>query len=544
MKYTKYIIGLCLSLIFGLYACQDDILDKQPPGDLSASSFWIDAKDADAGLAAVYDVLNPGKRNGVGWGLMVAMDMYTPIGNHRSSSERAIAEGIHTPSYGIFNKAWEYGFKGVVRANDFLTHIDDIEFSENDADLKEIMKGEARFLRGMYYYYLVENFGGVPLFTDVPGVDQKNAERASKEQVISLIKDDLNFAIDVLPNEARDVGRATKGAAMALRVKLALHEKDWATAATVSKEILDMRIYDLVPNYSDIFSFENENNEEVIFDVQNYFEGIDNTNQERGGPHEKLMGGRESTANGWTWCQPTRWLVDQFEVIDPNPVYTQEDERIPTEIYDYLEGRDPRMDATIIRPGAHYLNFLGEDELYPYQYAANNHSQVGMHIRKNVIYGAGRGTLTNGDDSPLNWIVFRYADILLCHLEAVAMRDGVTSVSQEILDATINKVRQRASTLLPIYTAGDITMEDIYLERIRELAFEGWTLIDMRRSGMIEINEGYVVSGFSVGAEVGFKDVIGNVRKFDPAIHYLWPIPQSEREKSNFSLTQNPGYPE
>jgi hypothetical protein len=90
-------------------------------------------------------------------------------------------------------------------------------------------------------------------------------------------------------------------------------------------------------------------------------------------------------------------------------------------------------------------------------------------------------------------------------------------------------------------------MHDIYRERICELGFEGWTYFDMKRSGMIEINNGYQVRGLkvTVNQTVEFNPAgIGNVRIFNPATHYVWPIPSDEIQKSSNALIQNPGYPQ
>ena len=363
--------------------------------------------------------------------------------------------------------------------------------------------------------------------------------------MLKLIKDDLTYAIANLPTPATtQKGRASKGAAMALRVKVALFEKDWATAATVSGDIMNMS-YKLVPNYANVININNENNEEVIFSVQHVF----NNSAEPGNYGEKLYANASCSSNGWSVLQPTLWFVDQFERIIQNPQegidYVNEDPtRIPNDIYAYFEGRDPRMDHTIIRPGSHFIDLKDKDILYPHQFSGANNSQTGLHMRKYVVPGSGK---TLQWDSPLDYILFRYADILLCHVEAVAMRDGVGTVSQQILDKTINAVRARASVKLPKYTAGNITMNNIYHERIVELGFEGWTYFDMKRSGMIEINNGYEVRGltFQVGKTVFFNPIpVGPKRFFDPAVHYLFPIPSSEIESSNQALIQNPGYPQ
>ena len=544
MKNIKNISIFLSMLSMVAFSCQDDLLDKIRNDELSSASFWSDESDANAGLTAIYDALEPPNRE-PGWGSLGLFDLLTPIGNSRVGSYRSIAEGTHDPDTRRVRDVWDNMYRGVVRANDFLVHIDDIPFTGDDAtEVKNRMTGEARFLRAMYYYMLVECFGDVPLFTTVPTMEDAAAPRAPKAEVLALIKEDITFAVNNLPLPGdEETGRATTGAALALSVKVALYEKEWGVAADAAEDIMQLG-YGLVPDYADVININNENNQEVIFDVEHIFMN----ESEPGGRVEKMYAFRSAAANGWSWIQPTRWLVDQYERIIPSPVegvdYTNEDPaRIPNEVYEYFEGRDPRMDHTIIRAGSHFLDNTNTDILYPHEFQAVNHSQVGMHMRKYVIPGAATSA---SFDSPLDYIIFRYADILLNYLEAVAMRDGVNTVSQAVLDQTINAVRARASSQLPLYTAGNITMDDIYRERICELAMEGWTYFDMKRNGMIEMNDGFEVMGFTVtaGTSIDFNpNKINQTRIFDPAIHYLFPIPTDELERGE-NLTQNAGYPE
>ncbi|TDT46923.1 putative outer membrane starch-binding protein [Maribacter spongiicola] len=558
MKNIKYLLTLLMLSVIG-FSCEDDFLDKYPEDQLSSATFWKDENDAKASLVSVYDALQPPTdqnpyRGCASWASLGVLADITPIGFERQSHRlRPVGDGVHSGSNIYLSTAWTLGYRGVVRANDFLTHIDDIEFSGSNSDqVKNAMKGEAMFLRAMNYYWLVELFGDVPLFTHVPTVDDAATPRSPKSEVLNLIKEDLAFAVANLPRRANaETGRATKGAAMALQVKTALYETDWDTAAIVSEAIMELGDYNLVSDYGDVISLENENNEEVIFSVQHVFLN----DAEPGSYVEKLYANASSASSGWSFIQPTLWFVDQFERIIQNPQegidYVNEgglnssgEPKISNEIYEYFEGRDPRMDYTILRPGSHFIDLNDNDIVYPHELNGPNHSFTGLHMRKYVVPGSGKSV---DWDSPLDYIIFRYADILLCHAEAVAMRDGVANVSQEVLDKTINKVRGRASELLPKYTAGNITMNDIYRERICELGFEGWTYFDMKRSGMIEINNGYQVQGLKVIANetVEFNpDGIGNVRIFNPSVHYVWPIPSDEIQKSSNALVQNPGYPQ
>ncbi len=508
-------------------ACSDDILDKQPPGELSSGSFWKTEEDASAGLTAIYNALNTGRQ---GWGLnhMGLMDLFTPIGNARDNDKLAISSGTHDASNQAIERIWRTSYKGLVRANDFIENIDNIDM---DKSLATRMKAEAYFLRALYYHNIIDNFGDAPLFEHVPTVEDALVTRTPRADIIALIKTDLDFAINNLESSYSgfDVGRATIGAATTLKLKVALLENDWSTAATVAEQIMRMG-YELLPNYADVFTPENENSSEVIFDIQN-----------GGDPAEKFYSTRSGTVGGWTWVQPTLFLVNKFEVIDPNPVYVQEDKRIPTEVYDHFEGRDPRMDYTIVRPGAHLIDRNGKDRIHPYGVAQYQNSQTGLQARKYTIPGKSSVRPRN---APLNWIIFRYSDILLNYLEAVAKRDGIGSVSQTILDQTINKVRTRASDRLPLYTQGNITWDNIYDEYIRELAFEGWVYSSMKRWRTLEINNGDRVLGLAINStSVAFSINPLYISIFDPNKNYLFPIPQGERD-INPNLTQNPGYSE
>ncbi|MFY0650600.1 MAG: RagB/SusD family nutrient uptake outer membrane protein [Cyclobacteriaceae bacterium] len=545
MKNIKNITFLLFLLGMMSISCQDDFLDRNPNDRLSSASFWSNESDANAGLTAIYDAMENPIRE-FGWASFGVLDMLTPIGNVREGNWRRIAEGTHDPNTNRIQGAWENLYRAVVRANDFMDHIDNITFDNDPNDVrKNRMIGEARFLRAMHYYMLVELWGDVPLFSTVPGVEDASTPRAPKTEVLALVKEDIQFASANLPLRGNEeTGRATSGAALALKVKVALYEKDWSTAADTAEEIMSMG-YTLEPNYADIISIDNENNNEVIFDVEHVFMN----DAEGGGTAEKMYAFRSSSGNGWSWIQPTMWLVDQYERIIPTPVegvdYINEDPgKIPNKVYEYFEGRDPRMDHTILRAGARFLDKTDKNILYPHKFQAVNHSQVGMHARKYVVPGA--ATSANSD-SPLDYIIFRYADILLNYLEAVAMRDGgANTVSQVVLDQTINAVRTRASVDLPLFNAGNITMDDIYHERIVELAFEGWTYIDMKRNGKIEMNNGFEVKGFTVKAGKSIKfnpKKINQTRIFDPNTHYVWPIPTSELERGE-NLTQNTGYPE
>lgn len=518
----------------------EDILDKQPLDTISEATFWNSPGDAIAGLNACYDALQCIGTNGdMSYELMGVLDCLTPVGNARQADHAAIANGNIDPTNVAIIQWWRSHYRGIVRCNDFLDHIDQIDFPSNEPGKKERMIAEAKFLRALYYFQLVDYFGDVPLILHMQTLQESQVSRDPKEQVISAMLEDLNSAITNLPDSyaTSDIGRATAGAAKTIKLKYQLLEKNFAGAAVTAKNIMQMPGYHLLSNYNDIFSHTNENNAEVIFDIQ-FISFVGD-----GASFDKMWNSRSAAASGFSRIQPTLWLVDKFERIVENPTYVIGDKKIPASIYDYFEGRDPRMDWTIVRPGKYFVNDAGTSVLYPYQILNYIHSQTGMHLRKNMIEGPDGIAY----DSPGNWIIFRLADVMLLFAEAKtqsAFNSGAIVTDPEIYNA-INAIRARASNQLPQYVVGSLNKEEmlqkIYDERIRELSFEGWLASDFKRWEMMDINNGMEVLGLKINSSgVSFSQTPLVTRVFNPNF-YLWPIPQGEMDV-NPNLIQNLGY--
>ncbi|MFV0505749.1 MAG: RagB/SusD family nutrient uptake outer membrane protein [Bacteroidales bacterium] len=532
---TKTIYFIFILTFF--VAC-NDMLDRQPLDKISESTFWLSPDDAEAGLQACYDALQTKGNSGSFcyemWGMM---DCFTPIAQPRDVGT-LIANGTLDPSERNVLAMWTSAYRGITRCNDFLAHIDDIEFTENEQNRKKRMKGEASFLRALFYYQLTMIFGDVPLILDVLTVSEAMVSRSAQSEVIKAIYKDLDFAESSLDlkSTGNDIARASVGAALTLRTKVQLLEGDFEAAATSAKTIIDSEVYSLQDNFTDVFNWHNESNSEVIFDIQ-FISFVDDGNS-----FDKMYATRSHASFGWTWIQPTLWLVDKFEKIEEHPTYTIEDERIKPEVYEYFEGLDPRMDWTIIRPGSHTIDLNGKDILYPYKTANYTNSFTGMTTRKTIIEG--KGGLPY--DSPNNWILFRLADVLLMYAEAKTETLSGTISDASVYEA-INAVRSRASDKLPLYVVGTLTkkemLENIRNESIRELALEGWLYARFKRWDWLKINNGFEVMGIKTNGDVcTFADSPTVTTQFFD-YHKWWPIPQSERD-INPNLTQNAGYPQ
>ena len=312
----KYLIYTVI-LVFACSSCED-LLDKQPMDTLSPNNFWATPENALEGLVGCYDALAQSGREGFPvWDLWGSRDLLTPVGMSRNADFNVIAEGTADPTSTLFQQCWSELYKGVVRCNDLLDNIHSVDFS-GDSLMQNQIIGEALFLRALYYYALVDYYGDVPLILKIQSVEESLVSRDPKATVVSRMMQDLDFAINNLPDSytGGNIGRATTGAALALDVKYKMLIKDWVGAASSAAKILDLN-YRLQAHFPDIFKLENENNSEVIFDIQ-FVDGA----LGEGNTFDKFYNNRSTQTNGWSRFNPSTYLVDMYEVIDQNPAYS------------------------------------------------------------------------------------------------------------------------------------------------------------------------------------------------------------------------------
>jgi hypothetical protein len=359
--------------------------------------------------------------------------------------------------------------------------------------LKNRILGEAKFLRGLYYFILVRLFGDVPLIT-VPQTPQDDLRpaRTPKDQVYEQIIKDFSEAIDLLPPKSAysgsDIGRASKGAAMGMLAKVYLTLGQYQKTADLCQSIGGMG-YALNEDYSDNFNPLTKNSKESLFEVQYYGKTKasfwDNENQSSwvstftGPRNSNFVGG------GYGWDQPTQEFVDSYE---PG---------------------DVRKDKTILYEGC--PPFDGQEYKSSYSY-------TGYNVRKFLVP---KSISPDYDTNPANFPVLRYADVLLMWAEALNEL-GKTSEAE----GPLNEVRERAG----LDDLNGLTQEQcrtrIIHERRMELAFEGQRWFDL-----IRINNGQYA-----------LDFLHSIGKTNASSKYLLlPIPQKERD-ANPNLTQNTGY--
>lgn len=392
---------------------------------------------------------------------------------------------------------WSGHYNSIGAANQALAQL---EVAALEADEKNKLIGEVRFLRGYLYFNLVRMYGGVPLVLRVPAnADEANNDpafqtRASREETYNAIVADLTFAAENLPlRNAASTGHATKGAAQALLAKVYMYLGEWQEVYDLTEEVIASGQYALLPDYATIWRQAGDNSVESVFEIQtgqfnNANLKVDNYTAPQG-PRSGGRGGWDDL--GWGFNNPSTNLINAYE---PG---------------------DLRRDATIIfidNSGTHAGTVLWDGFRIPSSDSVQNlyYNYKAYTSREQEAYAQ-----PQDKDRPKNIKILRYADVLLMNAEA-AVRLGVGDPASRI-----NMVRARAG-LLPKAT---VTLEDVWQERRIELAMEHDRFWDIVRQGRAaEIMQASGKTNFVAGK------------------HEVLPIPNSQILISAGKLEQNPNY--
>jgi len=424
-------------------------------------------------------------------------------GDFNSGGVGDIDNFVHTPNNFIFNNIWSGHFNAILSAN---KAIEILGKSTIEVNTKNRLLGEARFLRGLYYFNLVRFFGGVPKITNVPLPSEGNSDalntRATAAAIYTVIIEDLQFAADNLPlkgDAATQTGRANKGAAQAYLAKVYLYQRNWPKVLELTTAVITSNKYSLVPDYNFIFREKStggqggNNNSESIFEVQTGVNAGENAVSPlfSNGQGPRGRGGWNDLGFGFN--SPTADLASFYEAGDTR--------RNATIIFINPTMPAPGSTGTVLWDG-YRIPSKDSVENDRYSYKAY-HSPI-----------AESPQVTNNKDSkPKNIRLMRYAEVLLMYAEASAMGAGGDGVNK------LNAVRARAN--LPVTTLSQV---NVWKERRAELAMEQDRFLDLVRQG----RAGSVLRAHG--------------KAFVDGKHELFPIPQAQRDLSGGRLTQNPNY--
>jgi hypothetical protein len=402
--------------------------------------------------------------------------------------------------------------------------LQDITKATVSDDIKTEMSAEATFLRGYAYADLITYFGDVPLITKVLALSDAYVSRTAKADVLTQIIADFTAAAASLPTSwsGSDVGRATKGAALAYKAKALLYNKKWTDAAQAALDVINLKAYDLYPDYASIFDEAHEDNIEVIFDIQ-YVP----TTQAQPWPSAALSLSSWPTANVTADMINSYYMTNGLSITNAASGY---DAQNP------YTNRDPRLAASVVLPGSQF----GSSTFIP----SLDQVPCGARPRKYADIG-----IADVNNCSLNTILMRYADIYLMRAEAL-IESG--STSSEIY-TLIDKVRARVGmpTVESVEGSGlsqDSLRSVVRHERRVEFYNEGTRYADMLRwqdVSLVHDVYGYDKSLLSNPASSStwtFKQIKMETRTFDATKGWLWPIPQADIDINKKLLPNNPGY--
>ncbi|MBO4447280.1 MAG: RagB/SusD family nutrient uptake outer membrane protein [Bacteroidales bacterium] len=527
MKKVYSIFIIIGGILLSASACVP--LDTAPYDRDSDLSFW--QNDPDAAISA----LNTCYVSLTDMYGLVYSDGMTDNAYVKGGQTKSIGNGTYGTSEGYVESLWAGHYSGIRDCNELLANINKVP--SLDEGLKARYIAEARTLRAWHYYDLYTRFGGVPYITGLISIaESRTITRTPVEQVVSKIIAELEEVIEseVLPGSysGEDRGRITQWTAMAILAKVYLFEGNFGKVRDITAQIMRDSGISLFPSYSGLFEIDNEFCSEIMLSSQ-YLPVFKE--------HNIMYNLIPPSMGGYTNIAPLKSLVDSYIMLNGKAIGEDGsgyDEENP------WEGRDPRMAATIMYPGNSYPLRNGGtavplwDGSDAYNYSSDV-TPTGYYIRKwwDNTY---RLTLLSG----LNPILIRYADILLMNAEAHV---ELGTMDSNVWNATIRPIRQRAgftqAAALDFPSAGADLKETVRNERRCELAFEGSRRNDIIRWRIAEeVLNGWchgLYTGEAVGTDGGFVRI--ELRQFDANKHYLWPIPQKERDL-NKNLEQNPNW--
>ena len=506
MKSLVYISISCLGL--GILAGCSKQLDQQPPSSVTTSNFYSNTNDFTQAVTGVYNQLRTYPDQVLWMGEMRSDNIIAASdGNRDWQGINDFSPNLTTTSFIV--TYWDNNFNGIYNANTVLDALAAKGTNVTDTALRRRFGGECHFLRAFYYFQLLRLYGEVPVIQHalLPGqVD--TIPRSPIPAVYNLIISDLQYAIANLPPsyDAADVGRATSYAAEGLLGLVyltrsgptygvngpGLATNEYTQALALFNNIIASGQYSFLPNYPSIFSYTNEDNKEVIFDVQ----FMSSTN---GADYPSMLVptgywnglGLSSYGNGYGSCtfNVTNNLLKSYT----------------TSAGGLVDNRDT----------------------FNIQFKYNTSATVidsTNQFEKKYINVAKRGASLY--DWPINFIVMRYTDVLMMKAECI-LNGATGGGTQSDVDAIVSQVRQRAG----LNTVTGVTLPQLMEERRREFAGEGLRWNDLVREGMaVTTMNAWIAS-----------DSITTINAVVPNF-IIYPVPDAEILAQPGLYTQNPGY--
>ena len=573
MKASRhYIIVPFLIVLLSIFSCTDIFDDSQleqaPEQDLDFNKVFTDYQQFRQYLDYSYSFM-PGHIGRL-FNSMVAelsdeaeglgVNVCSPVFNNGAWS----GDKIQGPSSNPVTNAnrelgdmWNNLFKGIRQVNNVIKNINLVQNFPSQ-EIADRSLGEAYFIRAYLYFELVKRWGGVPIF-EKPlelGVDQLDVPRNTYDECIKFIEKDCDRAAQLLPlvNAGGDTGRATKGAALALKSRTLLYAarplnnptqdpEKWKAAAAAAWEVINLNQYSLDPNYVNLF-FRPDLGSEIIMNRPrpkiNFEQGhIDNSNI-------LVRFIVPQGYNGWMGTAVTQNFVDLYEDSKGYPITSASSNYNPNDPY---VNRDPRLKMTVLYNDRFWYDRNTQFYKGGLDYGTTFINPMGYSIAK---FWPESHQRYKGTSTYLNYIFFRYAEVLLNYAEAVNESYGPDATypgASMTARAATTQLRERVNQVpipIDISSSKETMRERIRNERAIELCFE-----EQRWYDVLSWNKGVEIFGSQnpIKAMKITKNP-DNTFKYEPYFYetrvfqsYMnrYPIPTSEIYKSSV-LKQNPGW--
>ncbi|MGY3090003.1 hypothetical protein ACVWYF_003051 [Hymenobacter sp. UYAg731] len=499
MTFNKFFSGASFATLLGLAAlgtssCSKDFINLNDPTRLPSSLGYSDSLSIVTGVTAAYSSLQDIYGNGSNRGLFV----YTEI---PSDNSFAVTSGEALNEFNDFSLSglnprlpsqWLVTYRAIARCNIILSRAGAVKLT--DATRNRLF-GEVRFIRALAYFNAVQIWGDVPLVTsEITSIaDAYQFGRAPKVQVYDQIEKDLAFAEANLPatQTGANLGRATKGAAQGLLGKVLLTEKKYGDAAIALKKVIDGNTYALQATYTSIFLTTNEMNTEILAAAR-YTKGA------------LGVGSYFST-----WFMP---ILPAALALTVNNNVSQGQQ---------FNSVDPDLAAAFAASGP-------TDVRAAASFGSSGTGAATIYYTKKY-----NDVPTSAFDAENDWIILRYADVLLMYAEAVNEAGTITPAALDAVNRVIRRSRGLAvATAAPtVDLPATISQTDLRtrleLERRLELNFEGHRWFDLVRT-----DRALPVMN-ALFTRLGIKNITAN--------NLVFPLPIQEIQ-TNPILTQNPGY--
>lgn len=482
-KYLK--VSLILSFAVITISCNDDFLSPEPTARVNEDRFFTDEDQVFGAIINMYDGIQgtATTNNRENRGVQTEFYLTEMRSDNADAKSNSNADGENeqfqfpnfdvTPENSFVYNYYSSYYNIVFRANVVLQNLEVVS-EENRAKFE----AEAKFVRAYAYFNLVRLFGDIPLTTKIIDIDDLDTQftRIATNKVYQLITADFEFALLHLDNNGSK-NRASLAATQGLLAKVYLTNKEYLKAQVLLEALINDNKYTLENDFTNVFY--NENNSEVIFSV-GYISGSELDSQNFSGSFLNNAGG---AANGANYATNDLVLdLDNFGGERASKTY--------------------RIDP------------LQEDKFQNIKYLPDG-QDGGVDGR---TFSSSTNLLFTGND----WIILRYSDILLMHVEAI-MANNLDTAAPAAL-SSFKQVRDRAALTDPFTT---ITKEELLLERRVELAFENHRFFDLIRFEKAQ----EILAAFSAANNGGFTTT-----------DLLLPFPLQEIGLSGGKLNQNPGY--